>query len=168
VARIYEVLFLCRDNSATSIMAEALLRHWGAGRFHAQSAGVEPAGSVNPMAAEQILRGGLSPGDYQPKGVETMLDRGAQPDFVFTLHDPRGATPPPEWPGRPAAIVWPVLDPTTFEGDEATRRGVFRTAYLVIENRIKLLTSLRPEMLDRLVEHARLHEISIVPKHETG
>ena len=80
-------------------------------------------------------------------------------DFVFTVCDQAAGEACPIWPGNPVTAHWGVADPAAVEGTEAERRRAFREAYLVLENRIKLSTSLRLEALDRLAVKRNVDEI---------
>ena len=50
----FNVLFLCTQNSARSIIAEALLQKIGKGHFNAYSAGSEPAAQPMPEVIERL------------------------------------------------------------------------------------------------------------------
>ena len=53
------VLFVCGDNAAASIMAESVLRSAGGARFHAYSVGIRPAAPEHAEQAFEQLRCGL-------------------------------------------------------------------------------------------------------------
>jgi hypothetical protein len=80
-------------------------------------------------------------------------------DFVFTVCDQAAGEICPIWPGNPVIAHWGVADPAAVEGTEAEKRKAFREAYLVLENRIELFTSLRLEALDRLAVERNVDEI---------
>jgi len=159
-ARRYNVLFLCTGNSARSIMAEAALGRWGAGRFQAFSAGSHPAGAVNPFA-EDLLKGLKYDTDgFRSKSWDEFAGEGAPDlDFVFTVCDNAAGEVCPIWPGQPMTAHWGVEDPAAFVGPDDKKRKFFLRSYLELESRIKIFTSLRFDALDRLSLQNRLREI---------
>ena len=54
---------------------------------------------------------------------------------------------------------WGISDPAAVEGSDAEKAFAFRKAFRELETRIKLLTSLPIESLDRLALQAKLREI---------
>lgn len=154
------MLFLCTGNSARSILAEAVLRHEGAGRFVAHSAGSQPAGRVNPYAIELLRFTGLPTEGLRSKSWDEFAGAGAPPmDFVITVCDNAAGEVCPIWPGHPTTAHWGLADPAAVEGDDATRRKAFADAMHVLARRIRLLTSLPLATLDRLSLRDRLREI---------
>jgi len=149
--RIYNVLFLCTGNSARSILAEALIDHWGKGRFKGYSAGSFPKGAVHPLAAEILEKLHLRTSGLRSKSWNEFARPGAQVmDFVFTVCDQAAGEVCPVWPGNPVTAHWGVPDPAAVWGSEAERHRAFREAYAVIENRIKLFIALPIEKLGRM------------------
>ena len=158
--KTYNVLFLCTGNSARSIMAEVLLEHWGRGRFKGYSAGSFPKGTVHLLALDLLENADLDTSGLYSKSWDEFAEPGApEMDFVFTVCDQAAGEVCPVWPGNPVTAHWGVADPAAVEGTEAEKRRAFREAYLVLENRIKLLTSLRFEALDRLAVKRNVDEI---------
>ena len=165
----YNVLFLCTGNSARSVLAEALLNHWGRGRFRAYSAGSFPKGAVHPMALEQIAAAGLPTEGFRSKSWNEFARAPAPAmDFVFTVCDQAAAEVCPVWPGQPMTAHWGVPDPAAVEGGEAMRRKAFRDAFRALEARIKLFASLRLEALDRLSLKRQVEEIGRIEAAETA
>jgi arsenate reductase (thioredoxin) len=166
--RPYNVLFLCTGNSARSIMAEVLLGHWGRGRFRGYSAGSFPRGAVNSLALEELERHHLPATGLRSKSWDEFARSGAPVmDFVFTVCDQAAAEACPVWPGNPVTAHWGVPDPAAVDGTEAEQRKAFRTAYLALENRIKIFVAVPIDRLDRLAIKRQVDELGrlrVVPK----
>ena len=133
------VLFVCTGNSARSQMAEAILNAKGQGRVAAASAGSRPAARVNPYAIETLREFRIPWAGNGPRGIDG-LER-EQWDFVVTVCD-RAKESCPIFPGRPMLAHWSIPDPAEVEGDDATKRAAFRTAFLDLSHRIDLLLAL--------------------------
>lgn len=141
--QVINVLFLCTSNSARSILAESLLNHWGRGRFHAFSAGSQPATRVHPLALELMQRFRLPIRGVRCKSWDEFTGADApRLGFVFTVCDRILGEPCPIWPGQPMGAHWGVADPVAVVGDEIYRLQAFRRAFRELERRIKLFVSL--------------------------
>jgi arsenate reductase (thioredoxin) len=158
--RVYNVLFLCTGNSARSILAESLLNHLGRGKFRALSAGSFPKGQVHPMAVELLQRMNLPTENLRSKSWDEFAAPGAPPiDLIFTVCDNAAGEVCPVWPGKPMTAHWGIADPAAVEGSDADKAFAFRKALKELEARIKLLTSLPIDSLDRMALQAKLRQI---------
>ena len=156
----YNALFLCTGNSARSIMAEALLEHWGKGRFTGHSAGSFPKGVVHPLALDLLEKAHLDTSRLRSKSWDEFAKPGAPVmDFVFTVCNQAAGETCPVWPGNPVTAHWGVPDPAAVGGSDAEKIRAFHYAYQALETRIKLFTSLRLEALDRLAVKREVDEI---------
>jgi len=159
--RTYNVLFLCTGNSARSIIAEAYLNSIGDGRFRAFSAGSHPTGKVHPFALDLLQRNHVQTAGLRSKA----WDEFAQPDaprmdIIITVCDQAAGEVCPLWPGEPITAHWGLEDPAAVQGDDAGKRAAFMKAFATIQKRIAILTSLRPEALDRMAAEQRITQIA--------
>jgi protein-tyrosine-phosphatase len=158
--RIYNVLFLCTGNSARSILGEALINHWGRGKFRGFSAGSFPKGQVHPIALELLKQMRLPTDGLRSKSWdEFAAPHGVHLDFVFTVCDNAAGEVCPYWPGQPMSAHWGLEDPAAVEGSETDKWLAFRKTFSQLENRIKIFTSLPIASLDRIKLQEHLDSI---------
>lgn len=126
-----KVLFLCTGNSCRSIMAEAMLRHYGTGRLTAHSAGSRPAGYVHPLALHALSALKIPFGKLESKSWNAFADQYM--DVVITLCDSAASEPCPVFPGTRFRSHWSLPDPASQIGDD-TQRAQFA---LMVAERIR-------------------------------
>ena len=163
-ARVFNVLFLCTGNSARSIIAESILRHAGAGRFRAFSAGSRPAGRVNPFALEMLRHNRMPIAGLRSKNWDEFATPDApRLDFVFTVCDNAAGEVCPVWLGQPMTAHWGIADPASVEGSDDDKRKAFADASRTLLSRIRIFTSLPLEKLGRLSLQRTLDEMGRLP-----
>ena len=158
--RPYHVLFLCTGNSARSILAEALINHWGKGRFVGYSAGSRPSGRVNPISLELLQHMQLPTEGLRSKSWDEFAADGApELDFVFTVCDNAAGEQCPFWPGQPMTAHWGVADPAAFQGTDEQKTKVFWDTASIIKRRIELMLSLPLATLDKVSIQREIKDI---------
>ena len=161
--RPYHVLFLCTGNTARSIMAEAILRKEGAGRFRAFSAGSRPKGTVNPFALKVLAEEGYPTDGLRSKSWEEFAGPDAPVmNFVFTVCDSAAGEACPVWPGHPATAHWGIDDPAAVEGTEIEKERAFVQAAKYLKNRISAFLALPMASLDQVALAGRLRKIGLL------
>ena len=154
------VLFLCTANSARSIIAEALLRELGGGRFEASSAGSQPRGEVDPMALDALHAAGCDTRGLRSKSWDEFTRPGvADFDYVITVCDAAARETCPLFPGRVVRVHWGLPDPAAVVGPPAARRAAFTRTVHSLRRRVQHLTSLPFDSVDRRALGRQLQDI---------
>ena len=147
----FNVLFLCTENSARSIMAEAILNGKRNPHFTAYSAGSLPSGSVRPEALKQLHAANLPTENARSKSWEEFSKPdGPEMNFVFTVCDNAAKEVCPIWPGQPMTAHWGIPDPAAVSGTPEEIDRAFRDASVTLGRRINLFVSLPLASLDSL------------------
>lgn len=154
------VLFLGRTNAATSILAEAILRHLAQGRVRAASAGDAAALQVNPYAFECLASHRISTTELFSKPWVMFRGYYRPPVRVLiTLCDPDIYATRADWDYEGVHTVkghWPTPDPEAIAGKETDMRLAFEVAFVTLEARIRQFLALP---LDRLSDKALSHQL---------
>jgi protein-tyrosine-phosphatase len=157
----FDVMFLCQGNAARSIIAEALLRDLGRGKFQAFSAGITPGAAPNPFALELLQRNGHDIAGLRSKPIAEFQQPGAiEMDFVFTVCDMAAGEECPTWPGHPITGRWDLPDPVRATGTDAEKALVFGQTYAMLRRRIQAFVALPFDSLTRLSLQSRVDSIA--------
>ncbi|MFN9748141.1 MAG: arsenate reductase ArsC [Burkholderiales bacterium] len=151
------ILILCTHNSARSILAEAMLKHW-AHRLHkdvfAYSAGSAPSGRINPLALEVLRNASIGASHCRSKSWHEFTGPSAPPlSMVITVCDNAAAETCPVFfsdSGQepPIKVHWPYPDPSLLE-DENARRRAFELTRQALGYRILQLLALPFDTLSK-------------------
>jgi arsenate reductase len=140
--RPIRVLFLCVGNSARSILAEALLRARGGGRFDVRSAGTDPKG-INPLTLRTLQEAGVPIDGLRSESVE--IYRQEPFEYVITLCD-EAREACPYLPGGHTLLHWNLPDPAAATGGDARRLAAFKDVFDRLERE---LATFIPQALSR-------------------
>jgi protein-tyrosine-phosphatase len=158
VTRKFNVLFLCRENSARSVMAEALLRELAGHRFEAFSAGPEPAARVHPLAVAQLRPGISDLGVLSPKSwLEFTGEWAPRMDLVIAMDEAMAERVTPVFPGEPAFYRWSFADPLADGASDAERVRLFEKAFWQIVRQVNNLIE-QPQFVETDVKPAAANQ----------
>jgi protein-tyrosine-phosphatase/DNA-binding transcriptional ArsR family regulator len=156
----FNVLFLCTANSARSIMAEAILNTVAGDRFHAWSAGSEPAAAPQPKVIEKLKALGHDTSGLRSKSWdEFMRPEAPRMDFVIALCDMLDGQACPDFGDRAVTAAWPLPDPMKFSGSPVEQAALLNELYAALDRRIRIFINLPFASLDRMAMRKRLDEI---------
>jgi ArsR family transcriptional regulator, arsenate/arsenite/antimonite-responsive transcriptional repressor / arsenate reductase (thioredoxin) len=156
----FNVLFLCTHNSARSLIAEAILRDLGAGRFNSYSAGSDPVSAPMPEVIEKLRALGHDTSCLQSKSWNLFAGPTApRLDFVIALCDVLHGQTCPDFGPLALTASWPLPDPAKFSGNAAERATLLNELYASLRRRLGIFVSLPFASLDRIAMKARLDEI---------
>jgi protein-tyrosine-phosphatase/DNA-binding transcriptional ArsR family regulator len=160
----FNVLFLCTRNSGRSIMAEAILKQLGRGKFNVYSAGSDPADGPVPEVLDKLHALGHDVSELRSKSWNEFTRPDApHMDFVIALCDTLDGQICPDFGEKAVTGSWPLPDPAKFNGSGAERSTMLNELYASLHRRLGIFISLPFASLDRMAARARLDDLGAGP-----
>ncbi len=137
--KMRNMLVLCRENAARSVMVETLVNALSEGEWRAYSAGSHPAASFNAYTVLALRERGLSVDtDRQPKSLIEFTGVDAPRfDVVLTACEDISWEVLPTWPGAPRLLHWTLPDPTASNCTPTERADIFRAVLHLSEKKVR-------------------------------
>lgn len=132
-----KVLFVCVHNSARSQMAEGWCNHLFGEHLEAESAGLEKAGELNPLAVEVMKEAGVDISGQRSKSAFELFREGRLFTYVITVCDQSSAERCPVFPGLTKRFHWSFPDPSSFTGPREERLEKTRKVRDDIRDKLK-------------------------------
>ena len=121
----YKILFICQHNSGRSQIAEAYLKKFAGTDFVVESAGLEPAESINPLVIEAMMEDGIDLSAKKPQSVIELFKSGKLYNHVITVcHESESKCP--IFPGITRRWHLPFPDPAKVEGTHENKLAAVR------------------------------------------
>lgn len=128
------VLFVCSMNSVRSPIAAALARRQFPGRLIARSAGVR-SGKADAFVHEVMEEVGIDMSVHTPHTLDELT--ATHFDLVVTLSPDAGDAVKRRGLETSALENWPVIDPTTLEGNREAILSGYRTLRDTLQKRVR-------------------------------
>ncbi|QUH23346.1 arsenate reductase ArsC [Methanobacterium alkalithermotolerans] len=121
-ANLKRVLFICKNNSGRSQMAEAILKHLYGENFEVSSAGSHPR-PINPLTIEVLQEIGIDASSQESKNLQKF--QGQEFDLVVSLCGDEDEACPVFLTGKKYAHQG-FKDPAGIKGDKKYQLKLFR------------------------------------------
>ncbi len=133
------MLVLCKENAARSVMVETLINGVSDGEWRAYSAGSHPAASFNAYTVLALRERGFAfDTDRQPKSlIEFTRPESPRFDVVLTVCEDISWEKLPTWPGAPRLLHWTLPDPTASNCTPTERADIFRAVLDLSEKKVR-------------------------------
>jgi arsenate reductase len=129
------ILFLDRNNSDRSQIAEALFRFRAGQRFESRSAGLQPK-AVSPLTQRVLIEAGIDPGHLSSKSVKNFLAR-APVAYAILIGDRKEPGSPRIYPFATRTLRWECPDPSEQTGTERDKLVAFRQVRDSLDSHVK-------------------------------
>ena len=121
-----KVLIICQHNSGRSQIAEAYLSQIGGKRIHVESAGLEPAATINPLVVEVMKEEGFDLSSKKMQSVFDLFKKGSIFDHVITVCSDTERQCP-IFPGITHRWHMPFPDPSSVTGSREAQLAQVRS-----------------------------------------